>query len=98
MIPNKITINGFDYNIEYIEGKDERLNYGNSLGYIDTGDLKIVISKDMPEQKQKEIILHEIIHGCFDAVNFRPDYEEEVVEELARPLYQVLKENNINFE
>ena len=51
----------------------------------------IFIANDIPQDRQEEIFLHELLH----AINIY--LSEKETEYLAAALYQVLKQNNLNF-
>ena len=102
MIPNKLKIGGFDW--EVITDNKDFHNGNQSYGYISPNDLKIFIEPEINEQKQKEALLHEIIHACVWNSGFPErldrldrDLNEDLTTMLGRSLYQVLKDNKLTF-
>lgn len=104
-LPTSIRIGGVDYKIDlhnstsFIGGSS-----GNEIldGEFDTCKGRIQLAtkqKDNPEEliaydRLITVLLHEILHGIF--YHYLEDYtenEEHIVTQLAKGLYQVLKEN-----
>ena len=105
ILPESVKIGGVNYNINlhnstsFIGGSS-----GNEIldGEFDTckGRIQLAIKqKDNPEEliaydRLITVLLHEILHGIF--YHYLEDYtenEEHIVTQLAKGLYQVLKEN-----
>ena len=59
------------------------------LGESDDGSNAIVIDGTMPETRQEEVLLHEIVHMVM------PDLQEWVVRDVGTRLYGVLRENGL---
>lgn len=75
----------FDEDIASMKGVYGEINYVDSVIQIDTS---------RQDSRQVETLLHEILHGIFDAYNIQPgDDEERVVTTMARGLFQVLRDN-----
>lgn len=74
-----------------IEDEISRSNLLN--GMIDHDNQIIYIRKSLPDEKKKEVLLHEVIHGISEALDM--DLKEEAVQMLARSLYDFLTTNQI---
>lgn len=100
-IPNAVRIGGYRYEIERPEGPF----------YTDSGDLcdglhvpnvqVIKVAKDGNDEYQKTVFLHECLHAiiytfCGNLVS--DDDEEKLVENLAKGMYQFIKDNPSVFE
>lgn len=67
-----------------------------AYGHINFDDKQILIDKTLREkQGHAQTLVHEIIHGIiYDrGLDFRNDGEETIVDQLAKGLYQVVKDN-----
>ncbi len=91
-LPEKIRIGGVNYDIEYAPGLDDgsQLLYGR-LSYSDS---TIKINTDCQKSQHMGITLwHEILHGIAGHANLEIQDEEQVVDVLAKGIYQVLEDN-----
>jgi len=92
-IPEKIKIGGLKYDVEYAE----KMIYENrqTYGHIDQEMCKIQLDKTLKcEQSLKQTFIHEILHGiCFDRNIDMGDKEEDIVDQLAHGLLQVIIDN-----
>ena len=94
-IPEKVIISGMEYEVIMT---DKPLFCGNNraYGHIDFENRKITIDNTLrDEQGHMQTLIHEIIHGIvYDRdISFSQDDEETIVDQLAKGLYQVLKDN-----
>ena len=71
---------------EPIGGEDGERSF---LGQSSEGNNTIVIDGTMPETRQEEVLLHEIIHQVM------PDLQEWVVRDIGVRLHGVLRENGL---
>lgn len=88
-----VRIFGLDYKIMPMPA-----SFADSLGAlaeIDTDRLEIKISEGLPDQKEAETLLHEILHGILDATASQEtkDGEEALVNRLASGLTSVIRDN-----
>ena len=90
MIPIDIKVGGFIYRCEYSK---DITNESNSFGSCHNDYQKIFIDPDKPLQKQKQTLLHELLHACtfvsgllyrfsIDDEKLRPN-EEQTVNDLS---------------
>ncbi|HZK34157.1 MAG TPA: hypothetical protein VFD33_02455 [Bacillota bacterium] len=96
-IPGKINISGMEYEVII---KDQPLFCGNTraYGHIDFDSKQILIDNTLRDsQGHMQTLLHEIIHGITNDrdIDFTQQGEETIVDQLAKGLYQVLKDNKI---
>lgn len=89
MVRDAINICGIEYEIKRVDG-----DYcGENMGKSDFANAKIFINKDLPQDVQENVLLHEIMHICYrNGYLSKDDDEERVVEVLTNLLYPVLKE------
>lgn len=69
-----------------------------AYGHIDFDNKKISIDKTLRDhQGHLQTLLHEIIHGIIDDrdIDFIQMDEEKIVDQLAKGLFQVLRDNKI---
>ena len=104
--PQKIRVAGFDYTVatkdEIIKVPFKDIGYNkkgfaDALGYNNYQKQEIVICTDAPEDRQKEVLLHEVLHSVINhfAIPMPEDIEEmeNVVTGLSEGLYQVFNDN-----
>jgi predicted SprT family Zn-dependent metalloprotease len=88
-LPNRIKVTGVHYDIEQIED-DEK------CGSCSFDSLVIRLDPRLKQEKLHQIFVHELLHAVFYESGYE-DHEEEMVNRLAKVLYQVLRENDISF-
>lgn len=92
-IPESIRIAGVEYKVKMEPG----LNNGTNLAYgninWDECVIKLSSSTGMSHQKMCVVLWHEILHGLLHRVGLEPDNEEQLVDLLAKGIYQVLQDN-----
>jgi hypothetical protein len=92
-IPGKIRIGSFDYLVEYTE-HPITLDGKECYGKIDYNFHTITINNKIADvQKNEKTFLHELVHGIIHERNIVVRQEETVVEEIARGLHQVIRDN-----
>lgn len=71
------------------------LNGQLCYGLIDYNKLEIQIAKDIPLEKQRETLWHEILHGITNEYNIdlSNDDEEDIIDEISKGIVQVLHDN-----
>lgn len=63
------------------------------LGEIDFLEQKIRIQKDLPSDRKREVLMHEIFHGVAEATGYDDILDEKAVQVLARSIYNLFKTN-----
>lgn len=91
IIPEKIKIGNYYYDIKFVEEL--------SLHCLGRGALlkqSIRLNSEMSKELTEETFLHEIIHQILGQKSFKnEDQDEKLVDTLAAGLYQVLKDNDL---
>lgn len=90
-IPDKIKIGGFDVEVKLKEDIVVDRRHG---GEYSPRELTIYLDPAL-KKRHGEILLHEIIEALCDAYDV--DIEHHYIMALGRGLYQVLKDNDIDF-
>jgi len=89
-IPKTVKIGGYTYKVIIrVIDKHEK-----AIGRGDNNMLEILIEKNIPNQKQEEVFIHEVLHAI-DYVYNSLALKEGEVERLSEGLYQVFKDNKI---
>lgn len=93
-IPKAIRIGGVDYEVK----ETPSLNNGKDIcyGHIDYTRAIIELNPDncISPQYQGRVLWHEILHGIAEQANLElGDDEENIVDTLAKGIYQVLQDN-----
>jgi hypothetical protein len=94
IIPKTINILGFEYEVRLHDICDKERD-GGYFGYCDHHRLRITINNKAAPQQQEATLLHEIL----EAINQHNELNmpHNVIQTLETSLYQVLKENDIDF-
>lgn len=92
-IPEKVRIGSCDYSVEFTENNLVS-NGKECLATIDYHHHEIMINRKFGDNQLNEVsFLHELFHGIIRERNLEVDNEELVVEELARGMHQVIRDN-----
>ena len=92
-IPKTIRIGSCDNIIEFTDN-DLVSNHKECYANINYDKHKITINSKLGDNQQNELsLLHELFHGIIHERNLEVDNEELVVEELARGMHQVIRDN-----
>lgn len=98
-LPKKVKIGGIDFDVKLVPPESKELDYKRNWGTILNGECVIYIDKELPEQKQQQVLVHEILHGIFDYLELPEEINiEENILKIGRVLHQVLKDNKIIFK
>lgn len=101
-IPQKLKVATHNYYVSLVNGKDtEKRN--NNWGITDIQLLRILIDRDIPQSRQDEVFLHELLHTCFHESGLDRDLNDEktditsedVITRLSPVLIMVLKDNKL---
>ncbi len=97
----RIKINVLNWEIEFLDGDDERLTYNEKecFGITIFDDLHIYIRKDRPKEGISHIITHELVHAFLYSYGIHLPLDEEETEEaicdfMAMHLEQIYKTTN----
>lgn len=92
-IPDSVRIGGIDYDILF----EPDVNNGRTVAYgqidYENCNIKLSTSIKMNHQYLCIVLWHEMLHGIAEHANLEIADEENVVEILARGIYQVLQDN-----
>lgn len=89
MIPEKLKINGKEFNIKPIEG------VSTDAGNCDTDNLIIRINPALPRQQQESTLLHEIVEAL--NIFYELNLKHDIIVRLENGLYQVFHDNELKF-
>jgi len=93
IIPNKIRIGSCDYDVDFTEDNIV-VNGSHCKAAIAYDDHVISIGTKLGDAQQRELsFLHEMFHGIVNERSLEFEDEELVVEELAKGLHQVIRDN-----
>ena len=92
MKPTKLTILGFSYRVVFEpqqihDGKD--YNWGMCNNETQT----IQVWAGLSEQRQRQVLLHEVIHAVFELMAVSQGNEENVCDCVSLGLFMVLRDN-----
>lgn len=79
----KIKINVLNWEVDFLDGDDERLIYDGDecFGLTVFSDLHIYIRKDRPKEGVKHVIIHELAHAFLYSYGVHLPIDEEETEE-----------------
>ena len=99
IIPEVIRIGSCDYLVEFTDDAI-LVDHQECYADIDYNLHKIHISNKLGDiQTQEQSFLHEIVHGIISdrAINLKEDDEELIVDELAKGMHQIIRDNQEMF-
>lgn len=78
------------YTIEYVSdpSPSEALH---GLTRKDTTNIRV--ARGLSPLRERETVLHELLHACWEQAQLPNKYEEKVVSRLHGPLFSLLREN-----
>ena len=79
---DKVYIFGIPHTVEY---KSDTFRSGDThFGEIDFAKCEIIINKDMPEESQRETLIHEMVHGMLVHMGYDDlNNDEKFVQQMA---------------
>ena len=95
-LPKKIKIGGFTYKIVVLDNLVRVTGSEEADGLITPNRSIIHIVKKESEQFMGQAFLHEVMHGIDMAYN-GDVLDEPTIERISQGLYQVLKDNKLDF-
>lgn len=94
-LPAKIKIGGIVYEVILCERpSDVHRDY---TGLIDSENLHIRIDQKLAQGQLEKVLVHEIVHGILEHCGIKLNDEEDFVCRFSAALYQVLKDNQLDF-
>lgn len=93
-LPKHIKVGPFDYRVKL--WKKVPADNARSYGMCDRTTTTILIRKGMSPSREREVVLHEVVHAAYDVsgLTCKDDCPEEmVVNDLSFCLLSVLREN-----
>lgn len=96
--PTTVKVGPLVYDVKFNSDYVRKLGINGANGESDLENLVITIGEHLNPQVQKQIMVHEILHCCFQAANTsfqvtKHSSEETIVSCLESPLLEVLKDN-----
>lgn len=91
-----MTIIGQPFTISWIEGSPGPLSQAHRLGTSNVSDQLIAVKGDQGENQQRDTLLHELLHACFNITGALPNekVQEQAILALAPVLLDVLRSNS----
>lgn len=95
-IPEKVKIGCLEYTIVITDEPIIINNECHYSGYIDYVEQVIKIKKSINEDLQKQIFLHEILHGIINyfELEVKKKHEERIIDCLSKGLLSVFNDND----
>lgn len=88
-MPETINICGVPFTVKLCE---DNFVSDSHFGEITYTKAEIRINKDMPEEMQKQALVHEWLHGALVLLGFNDETgDEQLVQGLANAIYQTFK-------
>ncbi len=92
-IPKLIRIGGIDYEIRDVDNLNDGMN--DYYGQISFEDSVIELNAQKQSHQRRCVTLwHEILHGIAEHASLDIENEEQVIDVLAKGIYQVLQDNS----
>lgn len=94
MIPNKVKVAGIDYEVNEVPNMEDDFN---RLGQILYTKGIIKVDSQMSPDRKEQVFVHELLHGIFYEAGIE-EQDEDMINRVSIVLYQVLKDNPLNFK
>lgn len=91
---DKIKVAGIDYDV-VLKDLSTRNDDEIQLGFCIYSENKIEINDQVHVERQKQTLIHEMMHAIFQEAGIEDD--EDIVNRLGLVLYQVLKDNDFSW-
>ena len=92
----KLKINKFEYELLFVDSKDECLNVGDNdyrSGITDFRKKKIYIAKDLNNDSYKYTLMHELTHAIIDSYGLlQIEWNDEIVADFMAIYSNILKD------
>lgn len=96
MIDN-IKVGGIDYIVIYTDLSAYDSNDSYRMGNTHEAKAIIEIRKEMPKQRQEQVLIHEMVHAMFYEIGIEMEDDEDIVNRVGLVLHQVLKDNDFSW-
>ncbi|MEC1714749.1 hypothetical protein [Schinkia azotoformans] len=93
MIPRKVNVAGIYYQVLSVPEIDDD---PNTMGTCLYHKSIIKLKEGLSNEKKEQTFVHELLHACFNEAGFS-EQDEDVINRVGIVLYQVLKDNKIDF-
>ena len=95
-MPTTVRVGPFDYELGFVEKIPSDTPDSTTWGICDRAELEIQILQGLAPQRTAEVVIHEILHACWDAAGLQhsEEYnEEDTVSALGLQVVQVMRDN-----
>jgi hypothetical protein len=99
-LPDRVQIGPYEYRLEFDEAEIHRVNRGTGrhfAGQIRYHDGRIIIQPAQPDNRVRETVLHEVLHGILDMTGLDGDIlranAEPFITRFSPVLLDVLRRN-----
>ncbi|MFQ6896476.1 MAG: hypothetical protein ACLRSH_06670 [Turicibacter sp.] len=94
-MPEEVTIGGLTYRVYIVDNLAEKEGCYGEIDYINQ---TIKIDGMISDERRKQTLLHEVMHGILESIGeLKLNQNEQKVQSIASALYQCLKNNAISF-
>lgn len=90
-LPASIRVGYLDFAVE--DWKPSEAHVNGRFGECDRHHMVIRVRADLGPQKKAEVLLHEVLHACYDVGCLSGDDEEKIVSIFGNQLAQVWRDN-----
>ena len=99
--PRKVSVGPFPYKLIWDQAKLDRAGHVDGEaelnGYCDANKLEILVRPDLPHERIRETLCHELLHAMFNAAGIsdelKGDKEERLVNRLSPLFFEVVRGN-----
>jgi hypothetical protein len=93
---NTFKIGDFIYEFKQGEAINADLKARNLWGEVDYGCQSIIVRDDIPQQRQGQVLMHEIAHAILHEIGHPSYNDENLINALGISLYQLLRDNDFS--
>lgn len=88
-----IRVGSVDYTVNVVKGIGDKYNL---FGQVVYGDTSVDIDAALSEQRQHNVLVHELVHAMMFEAGIE-DQDEDLVNRLGHVLHGVLRDNDFGF-
>lgn len=89
--PKCVKVGGHVYRIAI--GKSAKMDKQKADGLCEVAKLRITLRSRLEPSRERETLVHEILHAGLDGLGLEDELEERIVLRLADQLHQVIRDN-----